>query len=73
MGVDEPTGVFVPDFCCEVLVLRRRGGLLGGFGGTYLSAVEGCKTKFISCFPSADQRSTVTKKKETSTSLRFRL
>lgn len=42
---------------------------LSGFGGTYLSEDDGCRTRFISCFPSPDHRSTVHRKNEQSTSL----
>lgn len=63
---------------CDALMVRRRllvpvVLLLGGFGGAYLSVEEGWSTRFISSLPSPDQRSTVTKKKEQSTSLVLKL
>lgn len=68
MGTGE-MGLFLPlfDRCAEELVLLRFG--LGVDVGTYRSADVGCSTRFISCFPSADQRSTVTRKKDVSISL----
>ena len=39
--------------------------------GVERSVADGCKTRFISCCPSADHRSTVTKKNEQSRSLKI--
>lgn len=50
-------------------VVALRFAFAGAFAGVYLSADVGWRTKFISFVPSADQRSTVTRKKEQSTSL----
>ena len=41
-----------------------------GLEDGWRSVDDGCKTRFISCRPSADHRSTVTKKNEQSRSLK---
>lgn len=73
LGVTDGVGLLcLAERCAEedVVSLVPRRFVLGVFAGTYRSADVGCRTRFISCLPSADQRSTVTRKNDTSMSLR---
>ena len=54
----------------DEVVVARRLALEEALAGVYRSADVGWRTRFISLSPSCDHKSTVTRKKEQSTSLR---